>query len=373
MLQKKQMTDNALEPSEGPKTPAGHTVVGIRFRQCGKIYTFEINGIDVSKGNKVVVESEMGLSLGIVVMPKHIIEKSKEPLKKVIRVASEKDFETLENNRSLEDEAKAFCVEKATEYGLQMKVVTTETTLDKKRLVFYFTADGRIDFRELVRDLAAKFKTRIEMRQIGVRDEVKLIGGIGACGRQTCCSLFLTSFEPITIRMAKQQELSINQSKLSGICGRLMCCLGYECKDEDEAQTPVSTEKSETLVRVAEGSGEEILQSADSDSIASAESQQPAVCSCKGRADQVKEKETAEPQAAQIREEVTEERRTHKRRRRRRRKFSSDKPSIESQPKEKPQAVSQPRDREKQQTEQQGKGKPFSRRRKFWKKKKNSR
>jgi cell fate regulator YaaT (PSP1 superfamily) len=365
---------NAIESVQGPETPAGHTVVGIRFRQCGKIYTFEINGIDVSKGSKVVVESEMGLSLGVVVMPKHIIEKSKEPLKKVIRVASEKDFETIENNRSLEDEAKAFCIEKAAEYGLLMKVVTTETTLDKKRLVFYFTADGRIDFRELVRDLAAKFKTRIEMRQIGVRDEVKLIGGIGACGRQTCCSLFLTSFEPITIRMAKQQELSINQSKLSGICGRLMCCLGYECKDADEARASALTEKSETMVQIGEESGEESLVTADSESIISVESQQPSVCSCTCLAEQAKEKETAARHAPQIREEVTEERKHHKRRRRnrRRRKPSSGKPSVEGQPQEKLQAATKPRDSETQQTEQKGKGKPFSKRRKFWKKKKNS-
>ena len=159
------------------------------------------------------------------------MERKGEPLKKVLRLANEQDFETAKNNRSFEDEARAFCVGKVKDLNLPMKIVTTETTLDKKRIVFYFTADGRIDFRELVRDLAGKFKTRIEMRQVGVRDEVKLLGGIGCCGRQACCSLFLTSFEPVTIRMAKQQDLSINQNKLSGICGRLMCCLGYEYKN----------------------------------------------------------------------------------------------------------------------------------------------
>ncbi len=206
-------------------------VVGVRFRSCGKVYTFDSNNVELAPGAKVVVDSEMGLSMGNVVTPKHLRKNPREAFKKVLRIASEKDMETVDSNRTLQDEAKAFCVEKSKELNLQMKVVTTEITLDKKRLIFYFTADGRIDFRELVRDLAAKFKTRIEMRQIGVRDEVKMLGGIGACGRQTCCNQFLTSFAPVTIRMAKQQSLSINQSKLSGICGRLMCCLGYEYHD----------------------------------------------------------------------------------------------------------------------------------------------
>ena len=219
---------NSTETGKKPEKKTGHNVVGIRYKSCGKIYNFEIGDIDLALGTKVVIDSDVGLGVGYVVVSKHTIEKSGEPLKKVLRVASEKDIETIESNRILQNEARDFCAEKAKEYNLDMKVVTTETTLDNKRLVFYFTADGRIDFRELVRDLAAKFKTRIEMRQIGVRDEVKMIGALGACGRQACCNLFLSSFAPITIRMAKEQELSINQSKLSGICGRLMCCLGYE-------------------------------------------------------------------------------------------------------------------------------------------------
>jgi methionyl-tRNA synthetase len=222
------------ETEKTPEKKTTHNVVGVRYKSCGKIYNFEIGDIDLAPGTQVIVDSEMGLGVGSVVVPKHIIEKSADPLKKVLRVASEKDIETIESNRLLQEEARAFCAVKAKEYNLEMKVVTTEMTLDKKRLVFYFTADGRIDFRELVRDLAAKFKTRIEMRQIGVRDEVKMIGGLGACGRQACCNLFLTAFAPITIRMAKEQELSINQSKLSGICGRLMCCLGYEHRDPGE-------------------------------------------------------------------------------------------------------------------------------------------
>ncbi|MBI5050455.1 MAG: stage 0 sporulation protein [Nitrospirae bacterium] len=222
------------------------TVVGVRFKPCCKIYLFEADGTDVNPGTWVVAESEMGLNLGRVVQAKHITEKTEQPVKKLLRVATEKDFETDKNNRSLETEAKAFCIEKAKSHNLPMKVVITEATLDRKRLIFYFTADERIDFRELVRDLAGKFKTRIEMRQIGVRDEVKCIGGIGVCGRQTCCTLFLTSFEPVSIRMAKKQELVLNPSKLSGICGRLMCCLGYEYKqpaDGDQAAQEVPAEE----------------------------------------------------------------------------------------------------------------------------------
>lgn len=173
-----QENNEILEAHEGPAAaPVQHMVVGIRFRSCGKVYTFEIGDIDATPGSKVIVESEMGLSIGNVVAPKHAVEKTGEPLKKVIRIATEKDFETLKNNRLLEDEAKAFCLNRAKELNLSMKIISAETTLDRKRFTFHFTADSRIDFRELVRDLAAKFKSRIEMRQIGVRDEVKLLGG----------------------------------------------------------------------------------------------------------------------------------------------------------------------------------------------------
>jgi cell fate regulator YaaT (PSP1 superfamily) len=203
-------------------------VVGVRFKPCGKIYNFEVNGVAAKLGMRVVVESEMGLSLGVVASAKHDIEQPEQPLKKVLRIATVQDIETDKNNRLLEEEAKTFCIEKVKNRNLPMRVVGTEATLDKKRLIFYFTAEGRIDFRELVRDLASKFRTRIEMRQIGVRDEVKLLGGIGICGKEVCCKTFLTSFEPVSIRMAKKQELVLNPGKLSGICGRLMCCLGYE-------------------------------------------------------------------------------------------------------------------------------------------------
>ncbi|HCC68754.1 MAG TPA: hypothetical protein DEP99_02595 [Nitrospiraceae bacterium] len=235
-------------------------VIGVRFKPCGKIYNFEINGIDVNPGKWVVVESEMGLGLGLVVRGRHCVEESDKQFKKVLRVATEEDIEQDRNNRPLEEESKLFCIEKVKERGLPMKVIGTEATLDRKRIIFYFTAEGRIDFRELVRDLAAKFKTRIEMRQIGVRDEVKFLGGIGICGRQVCCALFLTSFEPVSIRMAKKQELVLNPSKLSGVCGRLMCCLGYEYEEPSlERTTPKEDipQKIETCIEPVEISEEE--------------------------------------------------------------------------------------------------------------------
>ncbi len=223
----------------------GHAViVDVRFKTSKKVYTFEIDDMDIELGTAVVAESEMGLCLGHVVGLRHRTDRPEQPLKKVIRIATEEDIETDRKNRPFEEEAKAFCIERVKSRNLPMKVVATETTLDRKRLIFYFTADGRIDFRELVRDLAAKFKTRIEMRQIGVRDEVKIMGSIGACGRVTCCSSFLTTFEPISIKMAKQQELALSQSKLSGICGRLMCCIAYEYEGSAERDIPTITEDS---------------------------------------------------------------------------------------------------------------------------------
>lgn len=203
-------------------------VVGIRFKNCGKIYDFESNGFDIRQGDLVVVESEFGLSIGTVVVGPRDAEDQERELKKVLRVAGEEDFRQKQENEDFEKEAKGFCLERIMARGLPMKLVCSEVTLDRKRIVFYFTADGRIDFRELVKDLAARFKTRIEMRQIGVRDKAKLVGGLGLCGKELCCRLFLTSFEPISIKMAKQQDLTLNTGKLSGICGRLMCCLGYE-------------------------------------------------------------------------------------------------------------------------------------------------
>jgi len=359
--------NNALEITKEPEVPNSSTVVGIRFRSCGKVYTFDVNDIDTVPGARVVVDSELGLSVGHVVTPKRIIEKTREPLKKILRLATDSDFETIRNNRELENEARLFCAEKAKAMNLQMKIVATETTLDKKRLTFYFTADGRIDFRELVRDLAGKFKTRIEMRQIGVRDEVKLIGGFGCCGRQTCCSLFLTSFAPITIRMAKEQALSINQSKLSGICGRLMCCLGYEQKDA-RTEEAVSPAPDETLVTVTVEPAENILLTVDSATI----SEEPGAGISEDSSKSDREiKETprdVRTQPAKPQEKSSEGQRRFKRDRRWKKKHRTEKAPAESTPVKQPQqpvqadTASQP----------ESKGKPLNRRRKFWKHKKKA-
>ncbi len=226
--------------------------VGIRFKPCGRIYDFEVNGIPVNKGDLVVVESELGLSIGTVVRERHEVEGRE--LKKVIRLATEQDLRQKEENERLSGEYKAFCQERIMTRGLPMKLICAEATLDRKRIIFYFVADGRVDFRELVKDLAARFKTRIELRQIGVRDETKMIGGIGICGREVCCKTFLTSFEPVSIKMVKEQEIVLNTSKLSGLCGRLMCCLGYEYDETENgnAETIIDHEESETIIHSEE-------------------------------------------------------------------------------------------------------------------------
>ena len=229
-------------------------VVGIRFKSCGKIYDFEVNGLEVRKGDRVIIDSEFGLSIGNVAVDTHFVENPVKELKRVLRLANTEDLRQKQENEKFEKEAKSFCYERIMARGLPMKLVCSEVALDRKRIVFYFTADGRIDFRELVKDLAAKFKTRIEMRQIGVRDKAKLVGGLGICGKELCCRLFLTSFEPISIKMAKQQELSLNTGKLSGTCGRLMCCLGYEYNENEGAsgrkvplETVIETEKGQLI------------------------------------------------------------------------------------------------------------------------------
>jgi cell fate regulator YaaT (PSP1 superfamily) len=203
-------------------------IVGIRFKTCGKIYDFESSGMELKPGDFVVVESDFGLSIGRVVTKMHHAESRGRELKKIIRLMDENDRRAKANNAGLEKDARTYCLERIMARGLPMKLVGAESTLDRRRIIFYFTADGRIDFRELVKDLAARFKTRIEMRQIGVRDEAKLLGGLGICGRTLCCNTFLTSFEPVSIKMAKKQELALNVGKLSGLCSRLMCCLRYE-------------------------------------------------------------------------------------------------------------------------------------------------
>ena len=238
-------------------------IVGVRFKPCGKIYDFEVDGIEVNKGDLVVLESELGLNIGNVVIERHTVEVYERELKKIIRKATEEDLLQQQENKNLEKEAMDYCLERIMARGLSMKLIFTEATLDRKRIIFYFTADKRIDFRELVKDLAAKFKTRIEMRQIGVRDGAKMIGSLGICGRELCCTKFLTLFEPISIKMAKKQELVLNTGKLSGICGRLMCCLGFEYTEASPEDSAL-TEEISVVVSEDEEAGEMIVASSDS-------------------------------------------------------------------------------------------------------------
>lgn len=206
------------------------TVVGVRFKKAGKIYYFDPDSLNLSPGEAVIVETARGLEYGeIVIAPRQVDETELVlPLKPVLRKASEQDQEKVQENRAKQVDAFKICEQKILAHGLPMNLVDVEYTFDVNKIIFYFTAEGRIDFRELVKDLAAVFRTRIELRQIGVRDEAKMIGGIGCCGRALCCATFLGDFEPVSIRMAKDQNLSLNPTKISGICGRLMCCLKYE-------------------------------------------------------------------------------------------------------------------------------------------------
>ena len=208
-------------------------VIGVRFRKAGKVYYFDPAGYEVKVGDNVIVETARGVEYGAVVLgPREVAEdKIIQPLKAVIRKATPEDDEIEIKNKIKEKEAFKICFEKIKKHGLEMKLIDSEYTFDNNKVLFYFTADGRIDFRELVKDLASVFKTRIELRQIGVRDETKIVGGIGICGRPLCCSVHLTEFAPVSIKMAKEQNLSLNPTKISGVCGRLMCCL----KNEEEA------------------------------------------------------------------------------------------------------------------------------------------
>ena len=205
-------------------------IIGVRFKKLGKIYFFNPKYLHVVKGDKVIVETAQGEEIGEVVIPNRYVndEKILEPLKKVIRIATYKDCKRYDECKKIEKEAFVTCQKKIKEHKLKMCLTDVECKFDGSKMLFYFTADGRIDFRELVKDLAAIYKTRIELRQIGVRDEVKRIGGNGVCGRELCCCSFLSDFEAVSIKMAKEQNLSLNPSKISGNCGRLMCCLKYE-------------------------------------------------------------------------------------------------------------------------------------------------
>lgn len=205
-------------------------VVGVRFKRAGKIYYFSPGELSLKTGDKVIVETARGVEFGeVVIGPREVVDESiVPPLKAVQRKASRQDEAKVRDNAVKEKDAFQICEKKIALHGLPMKLIDVEYTFDVNKIIFYFTADGRIDFRELVKDLAAVFRTRIELRQIGVRDEAKLMGGIGCCGRPLCCATFLGDFEPVSIRMAKEQNLSLNPTKISGICGRLMCCLKYE-------------------------------------------------------------------------------------------------------------------------------------------------
>ena len=208
-------------------------VIGVRFRQAGKIYNFSPADFQVKVGDHVIVETARGIEYGSVVQGIREVADDKVimPLKSVIRIATEEDDKKAIENNEKEKKAFKICKEKIAKHGLEMKLIETEYTFDNNKILFYFTADGRIDFRELVKDLASVFKTRIELRQVGVRDETKMLGGIGICGRPLCCNTYLSEFIPVSIKMAKEQSLSLNPTKISGICGRLMCCL----KNEQEA------------------------------------------------------------------------------------------------------------------------------------------
>lgn len=232
-----------------------YTVVGISFKDAGKIYYFNPDHIELEKGEHVIVETARGLEYGEVVLEKKEVTEDDivAPLKKVTRKATMKDTEKHEENKRLEVEAYDICEGKIKKHGLPMKLIDVEYTFDHNKIIFYFTADGRVDFRELVKDLARVFKTRIELRQIGVRDEAKMLGGIGPCGRAVCCGKFLRDFEPITIKMAKKQDLSLNPTKISGLCGRLMCCLKFESQTYKQLKKEMPDVGEKVSLNIGEG------------------------------------------------------------------------------------------------------------------------
>ena len=230
-------------------------IVGIRFRTAGKIYYFDPVDFELDMAMHVIVETARGIEMGTVLIPPKEVDDDKvvSPLKPVIRVATDEDEKTVERNKEKEKEAFAICKEKIIKHGLEMKLVDAEYTFDGNKLLFYFTADGRVDFRALVKDLASVFRTRIELRQIGVRDEAKMLGGLGVCGKPFCCASFMGEFQPVSIKMAKEQGLSLSPVKISGTCGRLMCCLKYE----QDAYTDLlkKTPKVGAIVNTPDGKG----------------------------------------------------------------------------------------------------------------------
>ena len=230
-------------------------VVGIRFKKAGKMYYFDPAGIKLEKEDGAIVETARGIEYGTVIKGNSFVpeEAIVPPLKQVMRRATEEDTKSVEQNHKKETEAFGICLEKISRLGLDMKLVDVEMTFDRNKLIFYFTSDGRVDFRELVKELAAVFRMRIELRQIGVRDESKMLGGLGLCGQPFCCSRFLKNFQPVSIKMAKEQGLSLNPAKISGSCGRLMCCLAYEQKSYEYLNS--ITPQVGSIVRTPDGEG----------------------------------------------------------------------------------------------------------------------
>lgn len=231
-------------------------IVGVRFKKAGKIYYFDPGSNELSRGDNVIVETARGVEFGTIEIANRDVPEDSvvSPLKAIMRVATEADKAKNEENKRKEKEAFKICIDKIKKHGLLMKLIDVEYTFDNNKIVFYFTADGRIDFRDLVRDLASVFRTRIELRQIGVRDEAKMLNGIGICGRSLCCATFLGDFQPVSIKMAKDQGLSLNPSKISGVCGRLMCCLKYEQDAYEELIKNLPGEGD--IVSTPEGDGE---------------------------------------------------------------------------------------------------------------------
>lgn len=230
-------------------------VIGIRFKSVGKVYYFDPCRIQFKQGSRAIVETARGIECGEVVMPNRMVEDDSivKPLKNVIRAATPEDIAKVEENARKEKEAFRICLKKIADHKLGMKLIDVEYTFDNNKILFYFTADGRVDFRELVKDLASVFRTRIELRQIGVRDEAKMLGGLGVCGKPFCCSTFLGDFQPVSIKMAKEQGLSLNPTKISGTCGRLMCCLKYEQEAYEDLLR--ITPKVGAYVSTADGNG----------------------------------------------------------------------------------------------------------------------
>lgn len=244
-----------MEEKEVVALPENVEVIGVRFRQMGKVYYFSPGNLKIEQGKNVIVETARGVEYGLCVMENKEVPNTEivPPLRPVLRAATQEDEKHHEENSKKEKDAFDICLGKIEKHGLEMKLIDVEYTFDNNKLLFYFSADGRVDFRELVKDLASVFKTRIELRQIGIRDEAKMIGGLGVCGRPFCCKTFLSDFAQVSIKMAKEQNLSLNSAKISGTCGRLMCCLRYESEayEYELKKTP----KVDSLVETPDGEG----------------------------------------------------------------------------------------------------------------------